>query len=122
MTQKNAKYLTFYNKIDKENGRKVSAAIHIIVSETGTVYIGTYLLFCNTHIHVGKKRPRRVRAEQYKSNPRKYRTKTEDRQHGMGAFNILEQHREDMDGMDDSLTTEFMMDLIAGFTREQPNR
>ena len=119
MTQKNAKHLTLYDKIDEENGRRVSAATHLIVSETSTVHVGTYLLFCNVHIHVGKKRPRRVRAEQYKSNSRKYKTKTEDRQHGMGAFKILERHREDMDGVDESLSTEFMMDLIAGVKREK---
>ena len=122
MTQKNAKHLTFYNQIDEENGRKVSAATHLIVSEAGTVHIGTYLLFCNTHIHVGKKPAHRRRLTQYKSNPRKYRTKTEDRQYGMGAFNILEQHRDDMDGVAESLSTEFITDLIAGFKREQSNR
>lgn len=119
MTQKNTKSLTLYDKIDEERGRKVSGVAHITVSEAGTSHVGTYLLFGNAHIHVGTKRGYRQRSAQFRPNPRMYRTKTEDRQRGKGAFKILEQHREDMDDASESLSTEFIMDLIAGFKREK---
>ena len=121
MTRKNTKHRTFYNKIDEDNGHRVSDATHITVSDAGTVHVGTYLLFGNVHIHVGKRRAYGRRSGRFIPTPRKYRTKTEDRRPGMGAFNILERHQEDMNGVEDSLTTDFAMEWIAGFKREQPN-
>lgn len=119
----NQPHITISEKVGSECHHTITNTCCIYYSKpTDDIRVSSWLAYRQAVISPTPRGGYRTKNIQYNKKNKVYRTKTDTRRRGQSAVTMLCEHASDMRDNPDSLTTEFMMDLIEGFKREPVDR